>query len=212
MYRQIENKIKPFHTIEGEGHKWCSPYGSLLHVPTVHVYFSKKITRPPKQSKEKGKMREEHIYDSHRESLLHHVPTVHRSSPTHTLGLIIKDGVNTFGRWYIDIIKGAKICLIFTLNRVFGTLMLILCKTMNNHLGSPHDRDQWVITFDEQCGSQIQYLADKYLDDIDYTIYSLTIIFWSECGRKHTGCFFSHWYPPKKLKYGKPRLGVSTST
>ena len=25
---------------------------------------------------------------------------------------------------------------------------------------------------------------------------------------KDTGCFF-HWYPPKKLKYGKPRLGVS---
>ena len=20
----------------------------------------------------------------------------------------------------------------------------------------------------------------------------------------YTGCFFSHWYPPKKLKYGKP--------
>ena len=28
----------------------------------------------------------------------------------------------------------------------------------------------------------------------------------------HTGCFFSHWYPPKKLKYGKPRLGESTLT
>ena len=27
----------------------------------------------------------------------------------------------------------------------------------------------------------------------------------------HTGCFF-HWYPPKKLKYGKPRLGESTLT
>ena len=26
-----------------------------------------------------------------------------------------------------------------------------------------------------------------------------------------TGCFF-HWYPPKKLKYGKPRLGKSTLT
>ena len=24
--------------------------------------------------------------------------------------------------------------------------------------------------------------------------------------------FFSHWYPPKKLKYGKPRLGESTLT
>ena len=24
--------------------------------------------------------------------------------------------------------------------------------------------------------------------------------------------FFFHWYPPKKLKYGKPRLGESTST
>ena len=24
-----------------------------------------------------------------------------------------------------------------------------------------------------------------------------------------TGCFFN-WYPPKKLKYGKPRLGEST--
>ena len=23
---------------------------------------------------------------------------------------------------------------------------------------------------------------------------------------------FFHWYPPKKLKYGKPRLGESTST
>ena len=28
---------------------------------------------------------------------------------------------------------------------------------------------------------------------------------------KDTGCFF-HWYPPKKLKYGKPRLGESTAT
>ena len=27
----------------------------------------------------------------------------------------------------------------------------------------------------------------------------------------YTGCFF-HWYPPKKLKYGKPRLGESTLT
>ena len=26
-----------------------------------------------------------------------------------------------------------------------------------------------------------------------------------------TGCFFS-WYPPKKLKYGKPRVGESTLT
>ena len=26
-----------------------------------------------------------------------------------------------------------------------------------------------------------------------------------------TGCFF-HWYPPKNLKYGKPRLGESTLT
>ena len=26
-----------------------------------------------------------------------------------------------------------------------------------------------------------------------------------------TGCFFN-WYPPKKLKYGKPRLGESTLT
>ena len=23
---------------------------------------------------------------------------------------------------------------------------------------------------------------------------------------------FCHWYPPKKLKYGKPRLGESTLT
>ena len=28
---------------------------------------------------------------------------------------------------------------------------------------------------------------------------------------KDTGCFFN-WYPPKKLKYGKPRWGVSTLT
>ena len=28
---------------------------------------------------------------------------------------------------------------------------------------------------------------------------------------EHTGCFFN-WYPPKKLKYVKPRLGESTST
>ena len=27
----------------------------------------------------------------------------------------------------------------------------------------------------------------------------------------NTGCFFN-WYPPKKLKYGKPRLGESTLT
>ena len=27
----------------------------------------------------------------------------------------------------------------------------------------------------------------------------------------YTGCFFN-WYPPKKLKYGKPRLGESTLT
>ena len=29
---------------------------------------------------------------------------------------------------------------------------------------------------------------------------------------KDTGCFFFHWYPPKKLKYGNPRLGESTLT
>ena len=29
---------------------------------------------------------------------------------------------------------------------------------------------------------------------------------------KTTGCFFFNWYPPKKLKYGKPRLGESTAT
>ena len=34
----------------------------------------------------------------------------------------------------------------------------------------------------------------------------------SYSGRSYTGCFFSHWYPPKKLKYGKPRLGESTLT
>ena len=27
----------------------------------------------------------------------------------------------------------------------------------------------------------------------------------------YTGCFFN-WYPPKKLKYVKPRLGESTLT
>ena len=27
----------------------------------------------------------------------------------------------------------------------------------------------------------------------------------------YTGCFF-HWYPPNKLKFGKPRLGESTLT
>ena len=27
----------------------------------------------------------------------------------------------------------------------------------------------------------------------------------------YTGCFFN-WYPPKKVKYGKPRLGESTLT
>ena len=27
-----------------------------------------------------------------------------------------------------------------------------------------------------------------------------------------TGCFCFHWYPPKKLKYGKPTLGESTLT
>ena len=27
----------------------------------------------------------------------------------------------------------------------------------------------------------------------------------------YTGCFFN-WYAPKKLKYGKPRLGESTAT
>ena len=29
--------------------------------------------------------------------------------------------------------------------------------------------------------------------------------------QQHTGCFFN-WYPPKKLKYGKPWLGESTLT
>ena len=28
----------------------------------------------------------------------------------------------------------------------------------------------------------------------------------------NTGCFFFHGYPPKKLKYGTPRLGESTLT
>ena len=31
--------------------------------------------------------------------------------------------------------------------------------------------------------------------------------------REDIGCFFLlHWYPPKKLKYGKPRFGESTLT
>ena len=30
--------------------------------------------------------------------------------------------------------------------------------------------------------------------------------------QKSTGCFFLHWYPPQKLKYGKPRIGESTLT
>ena len=32
-----------------------------------------------------------------------------------------------------------------------------------------------------------------------------------EYGMEFTGCFFN-WYPPKKSKYGKPRLGESTLT
>ena len=37
--------------------------------------------------------------------------------------------------------------------------------------------------------------------------FNLSIIIIHAC----TGCFFN-WYPPKKLKYGNPRLGVSTLT
>ena len=37
------------------------------------------------------------------------------------------------------------------------------------------------------------------------TIMVINAIIWGYA----TGCFF-HWYPPKKLKYGKPRLSVST--
>ena len=33
----------------------------------------------------------------------------------------------------------------------------------------------------------------------------------SSFGFETQGVFF-HWYPPKKLKYGKPRLGESTLT
>ena len=34
----------------------------------------------------------------------------------------------------------------------------------------------------------------------------------SNCNAIHTGWFFFHWYPPKKIKYEKPRLGESTLT
>ena len=45
---------------------------------------------------------------------------------------------------------------------------------------------------------------------LDFHLYQL----WSpDSGySSNTGCFFLHWYPPKKLKYGKPRLGECTLT
>ena len=34
---------------------------------------------------------------------------------------------------------------------------------------------------------------------------------WVKMKDFYTGCFFSHWASPKKLKYGKPRLGESVN-
>ena len=129
------------------------------------------------------------IYDAHRSwEPGTHVPTVHRSSPTHTLGLIIssiKDGVSSSERQYHpqSTHVSQNNCYIWELlthmlyykslmkGPVFGTLMKILMWNRNSL--------KWIITeafpITRINGNylrwivrgQIQYFAEKY--DIDYT-------------------------------------------
>ena len=48
-------------------------------------------------------------------------------------------------------------------------------------------------------GALIYYSHSAIVCSYIYIIYTLYRVFF-------------HWYPPKKLKYGKPRLGESTAT
>ena len=60
-----------------------------------------------------------------------------------------------------------------------------------------HDHDHHIIRGNKHSSLDV---LNSNLHNIHY-IHNMDI----------TGCFF-HWYPPKKLKYGKPRLGESTLT
>ena len=48
--------------------------------------------------------------------------------------------------------------------------------------------------------------------DVDERLEMITMIIKTGGFDDITGCFFSHWCPPKKFKYGKPRLGESMLT
>ena len=89
------------------------------------------------------------------------------------------------------------------LSRMGSIPLLILCEDLENSLR------KWIITgaylmtgidgklpsMKIDCG-QIQYLADKYLYNIDYTIYFPTILFWNWCKPKPiSGGFGSFWTP-----------------
>ena len=145
------------------------------------------------------------IYDAHRswEPGKIHVPTVHRSSHTHTLGLIIssiKDGVSTSERQYHpqSTHVSQNNCYIWELltlymlyykilmkGPVFGTLMKILMWNRNSL--------KWIITeafpITRINGNylrwivrgHIQYFAEKY--DIDYTT-SHSSICQCQCSQK----------------------------
>ena len=55
-------------------------------------------------------------------------------------------------------------------------------------------------------GAQFAWSRTEY-----YSVNSDLVLIWFQIGLAYTGCFFN-WYPPKKLKYVKPKLGESTLT
>ena len=70
-------------------------------------------------------------------------------------------------------------------------------------------------------GGGSQCMLTIYHSDVDIMIIGwsklfapkLYLVLLNQLLSLDTGCFFLlHWYPPKKFKYGKPRLGESTLT
>ena len=66
------------------------------------------------------------------------------------------------------------------------------------------------------CLDSRQHIHWKRSADSRWSDWVLSnLIIWSQLIISHLIILqgvFSHWYPPKKLKYGKPRLGESTLT
>ena len=83
--------------------------------------------------------------------------------------------------------------------------LISLPGTHHLHLHVP--RHLWLLSGSSVCSCCCYYDSDECFE-------WPVIVPWLSLMRHdffHTGCFFN-WYPPKKLKYGKPRLGESTAS